>query len=66
MADLPRGRLGAVLDLGEQFRLDPDALVRDPSCVGLGFFGSRASGACAVRRMTSYRCRSQREVLQDG
>jgi hypothetical protein len=29
MADLPFGRLGAVLDLGQKLRLDPDAAVRD-------------------------------------
>jgi hypothetical protein len=37
VSHLALGRLGAVLDLGEQFRLYPDALVRDPFSVGLGF-----------------------------
>ena len=29
--------LGAVLDVGKQFRLDPDALMRDALAVGLSF-----------------------------
>jgi hypothetical protein len=37
MAHLALTRFGSVLDLGEQFRLNPDALVRDPLGVGLGF-----------------------------
>ena len=37
MADLSLGRLGAVLDLGVELRLHPDALVRDPRGIGLGF-----------------------------
>jgi hypothetical protein len=30
VSDLPRRRLRAVLDLGKELGLDPDALVRDP------------------------------------
>jgi hypothetical protein len=41
MADLSLGGLGAVLDLCEEFRLHPDALVRDPLGVGLGFSDQR-------------------------
>jgi hypothetical protein len=37
MADRSLGRFGAVLDLGVQLRLHPDALVRDPLGVGLRF-----------------------------
>jgi hypothetical protein len=36
MSDLPFGRLRAVLDLGQQLRLDPDALVGDPLGVAIG------------------------------
>jgi hypothetical protein len=36
MADLSLCRLGAVFDLRQKLRLDPDALVRDPLWVGLG------------------------------
>ena len=37
MAHLALGGLGSVLDLGVELRLHPDALVRDPLDVGLGF-----------------------------
>ena len=37
MTHLSLGGLGAVFDLGEKFRLDPDPLVRDAFAVGLGF-----------------------------
>ena len=48
MADLALGRLGAVLDLGEQLRLDPDALVRDPLAVGLGLADQRREALAQV------------------
>jgi len=47
MAHLSLGRLRAVLDLGGQLRLNPNALVRDPLGVGLVL---RISG---VRRLRS-------------
>lgn len=37
MAHLALTRFGSVLDFGKQFRLNPDALVRDPLGIGLGF-----------------------------
>src|SRR3954464_15021280 len=36
MPHFPLGGLGPVLDLGEELRLDPDALVGDALAVGLG------------------------------
>ena len=35
MPELSLRRFRPVLDLGEQFRLDPDALVRHPLCEGM-------------------------------
>jgi len=36
MPHLPRSRLGAIFDLGEQLGLDPDAAMGNPFAIGLG------------------------------
>ena len=49
MADLSLGRFGAVFDLGVELRLHPDALVRDPLSVGLGFADQRREALAQLR-----------------
>ena len=48
MPHLALGRFRAVLDLGQQLRLDPDALVRDPLGVGLGLADQRRQALAQI------------------
>jgi hypothetical protein len=41
MPHLPRSKLGAIFDLGEQLGLDPDAAMRDLLGVGLSLSDQR-------------------------
>ena len=57
VAYLALRRLGTVFDLGKQFRLDPNALVRDPLGIGLSFPDQRLFGLPEGFPVSGYKAR---------